>query len=95
MYVTTEKFCQAEADVWKDIPAYGKARNRLGEIIAELNKHNFKLQGEHGTSNTKSAKRLEMEQLVGRGLRAYAAATRNQTLISDTNVILKQIALAN
>ena len=81
MYVTTEKFCKAETDVWKGIPAYGKAVNRLDEIIGELNKNNYKLQGDEGTSGTKTAKRTEMEQLadlVGGSIRAYASATGNQ-----------------
>ena len=97
MYVTTEKFCKAETDVWKGIPAYGKAVNRLDEIIGELNKNNYKLQGDEGTSGTKTAKRNEMEQLadlVGGSIRAYASATGNQALKADASVTLKQIVLA-
>ena len=97
MYVTTEKFCKAETDVWKVIPAYGKAVNRLGEIIGELNKNNYKLQGDEGTSGTKSAKRGEMEQLadlIGGSVRAYASASGNQALKADANITLRQIVTA-
>lgn len=97
MYVGVTKLCMSESDVWNAIPAYGKAVKRLEEIVVSLNGHNFKLQANDSSADSKDSRRKEMEQsadLVGGALRAYASGTGNEALKADANISLKQMVVA-
>ena len=97
MYLSTIRFCRSSQEVWKDIPAYEKALGRLDQIVAELDKNNFKLSASNSDFDTKSSKRKDMEfyaDLVGGSVRAFASATGNEALKADASVSLRQIALA-